>query len=53
MTPRVIFLHGVGGTGAAMRTLADEIGGLSQFALPEGPQPFDMGEGGSGFLAGA
>ena len=45
MIPRVIFLHGVGGTGAAMRPLADQVGGLSQTAFPDGPYPFDMGVG--------
>lgn len=45
MTPRLIFLHGVGGTGAGMRPLADQIGDLSQTAFPEGSQPFDMGAG--------
>lgn len=41
---RVVFLHGVGSSGAAMRPLADALG-LPGAECPDGPEPFDMGPG--------
>lgn len=40
---RVVLLHGVGSSGAAMRPLAEALGVMAD--LPDGPQPFDMGPG--------
>ena len=42
---RVIFLHGVGGTGASMHPLADALGLRVPAHYPDGPEPFDMGMG--------
>lgn len=42
---RHIFLHGVGGTGASMRPLADALGLTVPAHCPDGPEPFDMGPG--------
>ena len=42
---RVIFLHGVGSSGAAMRPLAAALGLAGGAHFPDGPQPFDMGPG--------
>ncbi len=42
---RIIFLHGVGGTGQAMHQLAEAIGPSRAALFPDGPQPFDMGAG--------
>lgn len=42
---RVIFLHGVGGTGASMQPLADALGLTVAAHCPDGPEPFDMGPG--------
>lgn len=41
---RVVFLHGVGGSGAGMQPLAEALG-LTEAHLPDGPEPFDMGPG--------
>ncbi|THD83816.1 phospholipase [Aliigemmobacter aestuarii] len=48
MTPlyrQVIFLHGVGGTGAAMRPLAEGLALPQPAVFLDGPHPFDMGPG--------
>jgi phospholipase/carboxylesterase len=42
---RIVFLHGVGSSGAAMRPLAFAIGLTGDAHFPDGPQPFDMGPG--------
>jgi phospholipase/carboxylesterase len=42
---RVIFLHGVGSNGAAMRPLVEALGVADVAHNPDGPQPFDMGPG--------
>jgi phospholipase/carboxylesterase len=42
---RVIFLHGVGGTGTSMQHLADVLGLRIPAHCPDGPEPFDMGPG--------
>jgi phospholipase/carboxylesterase len=42
---RIIFLHGVGSSGAAMRPLAEAAGVALVVCVPAGPQPFDMGPG--------
>ena len=42
---RVIFLHGVGSSGAAMRPLAQQLALPLQAHFPDGLQPFDMGQG--------
>ena len=42
---RFIFLHGVGSTGAAMRPLAESLGVTATAHFPDGPHPFDMGQG--------
>jgi phospholipase/carboxylesterase len=42
---RVIFLHGVGGTGASMQPLANALGLSVPAHCPDGPEPFDMGTG--------
>jgi phospholipase/carboxylesterase len=42
---RIIFLHGVGSTGSAMRPLAEALGLADTAQCPDGPQPFDMGPG--------
>ena len=42
---RVIFLHGVGGTGASMQPLADALSLTIPAHCPDGPKPFDMGPG--------
>ncbi len=42
---RVIFLHGVGSTGAAMRLLADALTLGVPVHCPDGSEPFDMGPG--------
>lgn len=42
---QVIFLHGVGGNGAAMRPLAEALALPQPAAFPDGPHPFDMGPG--------
>ncbi|MES2550974.1 MAG: dienelactone hydrolase family protein [Pseudomonadota bacterium] len=41
---RVVFLHGVGSSGAGMRPLAEALG-LHDAHCPDGPEPFDMGPG--------
>lgn len=41
---RVVFLHGVGSSGAGMQPLAGALG-LSDAHCPDGPEPFDMGPG--------
>lgn len=41
---RVVLLHGVGSSGAAMRPLAEALGVVDAH-VPDGPQPFDMGPG--------
>jgi phospholipase/carboxylesterase len=42
---RIIFLHGVGSTGTAMRPLAEALGVTATPQFPDGPEPFDMGPG--------
>lgn len=42
---QVVFLHGVGSTGAAMRPLAEALALPRPAAFPDGPHPFDMGAG--------
>lgn len=42
---RILFLHGVGSSGAAMRPLASALGLTGDAHFPDGPQPFDMGPG--------
>jgi phospholipase/carboxylesterase len=42
---RVIFLHGVGSSGAAMAPLADAIGLAVPAHCPDGPQAFNHGQG--------
>lgn len=42
---RIVFLHGVGSSAAAMRPLADALGLAVEAHFPDGPQPFDMGPG--------
>lgn len=42
---RVIFLHGVGGSGASMQPLADALNLTVPAHCPDGPEPFDMGPG--------
>lgn len=42
---RIIFLHGVGSGGAAMRPLAGQLGLTCDIQFPDGPHPFDMGPG--------
>lgn len=42
---RVIFLHGVGSSGAAMRPLAQELSLPLEAQFPDGPQPFHGGQG--------
>lgn len=42
---RIVFLHGVGSSGAAMRPLAQALGLTEAVHFPDGPQPFDMGPG--------
>lgn len=42
---RIIFLHGVGSSGAAMRPLAEALGVAGVAHVPDGLQPFDMGPG--------
>lgn len=42
---RIIFLHGVGGSGASMRPLASQLGFAFEMHYPDGPQAFDMGAG--------
>lgn len=42
---RVIFLHGVGSSGAAMRPLAEQLSLPLETHFPGAPQPFDMGQG--------
>ncbi len=42
---QVIFLHGVGGTGAAMRPLAEALALPQPAAFPDGPHRFDLGPG--------
>jgi phospholipase/carboxylesterase len=42
---RIIFLHGVGSSGAAMRPLAEALGVTATAHFPDGSDPFDMGPG--------
>lgn len=42
---RVIFLHGVGGSGASMQPLAEALSLTVPAHCPDGPEPFDMGPG--------
>ena len=42
---RIIFLHGVGSSGAAMRPLAETLGVTGTAHFPDGSEPFDMGPG--------
>jgi phospholipase/carboxylesterase len=42
---RVIFLHGVGGSGATIRPFADQLNLGIAAHTPDGPAPFDMGSG--------
>lgn len=42
---RIIFLHGVGGSGASMRPLVDQLGVMREAHCPDGPHAFDMGAG--------
>lgn len=42
---RVVFLHGVGSSGAAMRPLAEALGLADQAHCPDGPEPCDLGPG--------
>lgn len=42
---RIIFLHGVGSSGTAMRPLAEARDGIAIPHFPDGPEPFDMGPG--------
>jgi phospholipase/carboxylesterase len=42
---RIVFLHGVGSSGAAMRQLALALGLNRDAHFPDGPQSFDMGPG--------
>ncbi len=42
---RIVFLHGVGGSGASMRPLVDQLGIAVEAHCPDGPHAFDMGPG--------
>lgn len=42
---RIVFLHGVGSSGAAMRSLAQAIDVEDCAHFPDGPHPFYMGQG--------
>jgi phospholipase/carboxylesterase len=42
---RIVFLHGVGGSGAAMRPLAAALDLEMPCHFPDGPHAFDMGQG--------
>jgi phospholipase/carboxylesterase len=42
---RIVFLHGVGSSGAAMRPLAQALGVTIESHFPDGPHAFDMGPG--------
>lgn len=42
---RIIFLHGVGSSGAAMRPLAEALDVTATAHFPDGSEPFDMGPG--------
>jgi phospholipase/carboxylesterase len=42
---RVVLLHGVGGTGASMRPIAEHLGRGVETYSPDGPAAFDMGAG--------
>ncbi len=42
---RIVFLHGVGSSGDAMRPLGDELGLAVDMHFPDGPQAFDMAAG--------
>lgn len=42
---RLVFLHGVGGSGVAMRPLAEALAMPTAAAFPDGPYPFDLGVG--------
>lgn len=46
MSPkRIIFFHGVGGTGASLRPLGERIASELDMFFPDGPQAFEMGSG--------
>lgn len=42
---RVVFLHGIGGSGASIRPLAQQLDLAFETHCPDGSQAFDMGEG--------
>jgi phospholipase/carboxylesterase len=42
---RIVLLHGVGGSGAWMRPLVDQLGIAFEAHCPDGPHAFDMGVG--------
>lgn len=42
---RIVFLHGVGSSGGAMRPLGSALGLADGTHFPDGPQSFDMGPG--------
>ncbi len=42
---RIVFLHGVGSSGVAMRPLAEALAVSQRATFPDGPHPFDMGAG--------
>ena len=42
---RILFLHGVGSSGGAMRPLAEQLAPLPEAFFPDGPAPFDAGQG--------
>jgi len=42
---RIVLLHGVGSSGAAMGSLADALGVAGIAQAPDAPHPFDMGPG--------
>lgn len=42
---RIVLLHGVGGSGASMQPLADQLDLAIDMHLPDGPQAFEMGPG--------
>lgn len=42
---RIVFLHGVGGSGALMRPLAERLDLAFEAQCPDGPQTYDVGSG--------
>lgn len=45
---RVVFLHGVGSSGAGLRALATALNLTDSALCPDGPEPFDVGQGQQG-----